>query len=88
MNSIEEVKKRLEDDEDGMETDEIDDPSNPFRKQGETQTKGKRKVVSLERQKNVIQQYVRYFFQEPLLFLLYKQVYLKNLFCVSAIRVF
>ncbi len=46
VNAIEEVKKRLEDDEDGMETDEIDDPENPFRKQGETQTKGKRKVVS------------------------------------------
>ncbi len=51
MNAIEEVKKRLEDDEDGMETDEIDDPENPFRKQGETQTKGKRKVVSFKREK-------------------------------------
>ncbi len=30
-----------------MDTDEINDPSNPFRKQGETQDRsGKRKVVS------------------------------------------
>ncbi len=47
MNSIEEVKKKLESDEDTMDTDEIDDPDNPFGKQGETQNRaGKRKVVS------------------------------------------
>jgi hypothetical protein len=47
VNSIEEVKKKLESDEDTMDTDEIDDPDNPFGKQGETQNRaGKRKVVS------------------------------------------
>ena len=46
VNSIEEVKRKLEEDE-NMETEEGDDPLNPFSKQGETHHRsGKRKVVS------------------------------------------
>jgi hypothetical protein len=47
VNSIEEVKRKLEEDE-NMETEEGDDPLNPFSKQGETHHRsGKRKVVSV-----------------------------------------
>jgi hypothetical protein len=48
VNAIEDVKKKLEsDEEDTMDTDDISDPSNPFRKQGQTHSRaGKRKVVS------------------------------------------
>ena len=49
VNSIEEVKRKLEEDE-NMETEEGDDPLNPFSKQGETHHRsGKRKVVSARR---------------------------------------
>ena len=51
VKSIEEVKQRLEEDEDPMETDETDESSNPFRKQGQTQNSaGKCKVVSFSHQ--------------------------------------
>jgi hypothetical protein len=46
VSAIEDVKRKLEEDE-TMETEEADDPLNPFSKQGETQNRsGKRKVVS------------------------------------------
>ncbi len=47
INAIEEVKRKLEEDE-TMETGDGDDSLNPFSKQGETQSRaGKRKVVSV-----------------------------------------
>ena len=46
MNAIENVKRKLEDGE-AIETDEANDPSNPFSKRGETKKRtGKSKVVS------------------------------------------
>ena len=46
VSAIEDVKRKLEEDE-TMETEDADDPLNPFSKQGETQNRsGKRKVVS------------------------------------------
>ena len=47
MNAIENVKRKLEDGE-AIETDEANDPSNPFSKRGETKKRtGKSKVVSI-----------------------------------------
>ena len=46
VNAIENVKRKLEDGE-AIETDEANDPSNPFSKRGETKKRtGKSKVVS------------------------------------------
>lgn len=46
VNAIEAVKRKLEDNE-TIEADEANDPSNPFSKRGEKQKKGKSKVVSI-----------------------------------------
>lgn len=47
VNAIEAVKRKLEDNE-TIEADEANDPSNPFSKRGEKQKKGKSKVVSID----------------------------------------
>ena len=47
VNAIESVKRKLEDN-DTVEADEANDPSNPFSKRGEKKNKkGKSKVVSI-----------------------------------------